>query len=105
MAQVSYINGLSYAKRRPATRHLSPEEAIVTANEVVDRANNQIAKMVAFAEHWQRVAAELQAENDRLAGELSEARARVAQLEKRLKTKAGKKRGWRDEANTEPANY
>lgn len=88
---MSFVNDLRYIKRRPPVKHITPEEAIIQLNSLVDDCNNKIAKAIAFANQWQAIAAEQYEEVERL-------RVRVAELERQLKQatpKAGKAKRWR----------
>lgn len=98
---MSYINQdtLKATKRRPATQHLTPEEAIAELNAIVDKANDAIAKQRAFTLHWQAVAAELETENRRLRAENERLVRENGRLRKQAKPKAGKRKDeeWVDE--------
>lgn len=63
---MSYINDQQMVKRRHQVRRLTGQEAIEELNKITDKANRQIAKATAHAEHWQEVARALADDNDAL---------------------------------------
>lgn len=98
---MSYIKDLKCQPRRPATKHLDPAQLLEEMNSLVDKSNNSIARALAHAEQWQRVAAEYHAENERVIAELNEAKKEIERLKKQLTAKAGKnKKRWLEREQT-----
>lgn len=91
---MSYVNqdSLKMQKRRHSVRRVTPEEAVEAANKVVDKANNQIAKALAHAKAWEKVATELYEDNQTLRQQVAELEKENARLRKLARPKAGKKR-------------
>lgn len=96
---MSYVNqdNLKMQKRRHSVKRVTPEEAVREINKAIDGANNQIAKALAHAAAWQKVATELDQENQALRQRVAELEKENGQLKKRLKPKAGKNRGLEDD--------
>lgn len=96
---MSYVNqdNLKMQKRRHSVKRVTPEEAVREINKAIDEANNQIAKALAHAAAWQKVATELDQENQALRQRVAELEKENGQLKKRLKPKAGKNRGLEDD--------
>jgi hypothetical protein len=97
---MSYVNQdlLKMQKRRHSVRHITPEEAVKVANEVVDKANDQIAKALAHAKAWQGVATNLYEESEQHKQQLAERDKQIEDLEaeiERLKRKVTKRAGKR----------
>lgn len=95
---MSYVNQdlLKMQKRRHSVKRVTPEEAIEAANEVVDKANDQIAKALAHAKAWERVATELYQDNQAKDQRIAELEAEKVVLEAevdRLRKKATRKSG------------
>lgn len=92
---MSYVNGLKCKPRRPSTKHLDPAQLLDEMNNLVDDSNDKIARALAYAEQWQKVAEEYHRENEAVMVQLAEAKAEIARLRKRLEAKAGKnKKRW-----------
>lgn len=105
---MSYVNqqNLKLQKRRHSIQRVTPEEAIAQVNEVVDKANDQIARAVAYAGAWEGVATGLYQENEelrqqveKLEQERDELKAENNRLSRKVTKKQGKRKGqeWEDE--------
>lgn len=91
---MSYVNqdNLKMQKRRHSVKRVTPEEAVREINRAIDGANNEIAKALAHAAAWQKVAVELDQENQALRQRVAELEQENARLRKQVKPKAGKRR-------------
>jgi len=95
---MSYVKGVKYTKGRPSVKHLDPAHLLNEMNCLVDKSNDSIARAIAYAEQWQRVAAEYHAENEKMMIKLNEAKAEIQRLKRQLSAKAGKnKKRWVEE--------
>ena len=99
---MSYVNGLDYEPRRPATQHLTGREAIDELNRLSVIANKKIAHWRGQAKHWENQLEIVLAENDHLTRQAARLEDELADLSKQLETalrKYAKKRKGKNELN------
>ena len=89
---MSYVVDLKIKPRRHPIERVTPAQAIARLNTIVDEANAQIAKAVAFQRHFEQVATELALENSELRRANAALAGKVSDLEKQLR-KRGKAKG------------
>src|SRR5262245_12382246 len=98
---MSYIDqSLKMQKRRHPVKQVTAEEAIAELNRVVDLSNDQIARIRAYADHWELIAQNLYKENETLRQlvvgletKRNELQAENERLRKKVTKRQGKHKG------------